>query len=392
MRLGPRRGVVLLALPDAREPLVLAGLLGRPLVRGGLGLGDEVRIEIDDLVAALQEVLEGRRVLVADFHPEVERHALARTAKQRLVAVGELVPDGLVDLALVERGRLMDAGHDDVFGDLLIAGRLVHPRRAPLDAVHHLALERRIDLGAGQDDRGRAERLRDLGPGAGGAHLHALVVGQRGHALVAVHEHLGRRGTAGNGGDVEFVHAPLHEQAGAAAAEHPVDHLLVFHGPGEAAEQHAGPVDAPVVAGPVVADLRDALAHGVGHFERLAERAAREHLDLDLAVCEELDLLGNALGGVLEQRPAAPRRGHAPLLCCARRRSGRAEAGEQRCGRGDCRFGSHAGFPSVSLPCARVARQVHEGGGRQFPASPRQLGPDRCVLSNRGGNAPEIFP
>ena len=186
---------------------------------------------------------------------------------------------------------------------------------------HHLALERRIDLGAGQDDRGRAERLRDLGPGAGSAHLHPLVVGKRGHTLVTVHEHLGRRGTARNGGDVELVQAPFHQQVGTAATEHPVDHLLVFHGAGEAAEQHAGPVDAPVVAGPVMADLRDALAHGFGHFERLPERAAREHLDLDLTVCEELDLLGDALGVVLEQRPAAPRRGHAPLLC-ARRQAG----------------------------------------------------------------------
>ena len=183
---------------------------------------------------------------------------------------------------------------------------------------------------------------------------------------MAVHEHFRRRGPARNGGHVELSQAPLHQQVGAAAAEHPVDHLLVFHGAGEAAEQHARPVDAPVVAGPVVADFRDTLAHGVGHFERLAERAAREYLDLDLTIGEELDLLGNALGGVLEQRPAAPRRGHAPLLCCARRHAGRAEADEQHCGRGNCRFGSHSGVPTFRFPhCVVTVRATRASGTRE---------------------------
>jgi hypothetical protein len=68
-----------------------------------------------------------------------------------------------------------------------------------------------------------------------------------------------------------------------------------------------------------MADLGEAAPHAVGHPQSLADGAAREDLDLDAAIGQELDTLGEGPGADIHQRAAAPGGCHTPLVAVLRR-------------------------------------------------------------------------
>ena len=183
------------------------------------------------------------------------------------------------------------------------------PGRRPFDGVDDAALERRIDLAARQDDGRGAQRIGDLGPRARCPQLEALEVIERAHRLARVHVDLVRVGAAGHPHHAELLHAPLAPHLDAAAGIDPVQQRLGRRRSDIAAEDRRGLVEAPVVAGPGMAGRRHLLLHRLGDLQRAADRSRGEDLELQLAAGQRIDLLGKALGKLLEMRAAGPRGG-----------------------------------------------------------------------------------
>ena len=134
------------------------------------------------------------------------------------------------------------------------------------------------------------------------------------HRLARMQEHLRGADEQRDRDDAVLLLAVLALHLGAAGFVEPVQHVLGVEAAGVAAEQHRGRILAPVVAHPGVAHLGDAVLHRLGDLERVAERAAGEHLDLHAPAGEERHPLGERLGADVHQRAARPGGGHLPAV------------------------------------------------------------------------------
>ena len=194
-------------------------------------------------------------------------------------------------------------------------------------------LQHREHVAPGRGHRRGAQVLGHFEPGTRGPDLEALQVGQRLDRLSRVEEGLRRADEHRDRDDAISLLPVLALHVRAAGFVEPVQHALGVEGPRVAAEQHRGRVLAPVVTDPGVAHFGHAVLDRFGHLERVAQRAAGKHLDLEAPAGELLHLLGEGLGADVHQRPAAPRGGHLPVVAgalCAHARGRQCKHGRSR--------------------------------------------------------------
>ena len=99
-----------------------------PLVTGLLGRIDEALLKAKHGVTAFFHATVCTQVVVGMVCPGIIRAQAASGFDQHLVAIGDLTPSGLIELALLSRTWLVNAGEDDVLGDLVETDRLVDRR------------------------------------------------------------------------------------------------------------------------------------------------------------------------------------------------------------------------------------------------------------------------
>ncbi len=107
-----------------------------------------------------------------------------------------------------------------MLGDLVEAELLVVVRSDPFGGVDRTALQRRVDVAAGQCLRDGADARHDLAAQAGNAHLEALEVGERLHLVAKPAAHL-RAGVAGREADDAVLLEERVQGVEAAAVIHP---------------------------------------------------------------------------------------------------------------------------------------------------------------------------
>jgi hypothetical protein len=304
----------------------------------------------DEFVTPRAQLLHGIEILQAEAHVGIKGGILGGHGDTRPVLGRQLVPVLAPEHDFVGRRRLMIAGEDDVFGDLVIAELVVGRRRDELGAVDDPALERGVNIRRRQHRRRGAERLQDVGPRPGGADLHALEVVEAGDLAVRMQEDLGRRDTDGGNGEIAFVAAERAPQLAAFAVEDPVQERVRAHAAGEPGDDRVGRIGVGREGGEAEADVGDALLDLLPGIERARQHADAVALDLDLAVGQVVDVVDERL--VIEvPRAGADWHVGGELQLCLRGRGGEAEPGRHRGdGRRRCQYRSNAFGLHVVLP------------------------------------------
>ena len=254
-------------------------------------------------------------VLVAHLGHDAELHRLAlgkgddhlrlaRDLDHRLVGIGQLVVRRLVHQQLAARHLLVPAREVVELGDLVEAELHVHHRHRELRGVDHAALERRIDVGRGQQLGGDAELLHHLRAEAEEAHLHALQLGQRFDLLAEPAGGLGADAEDIDGGQA-VLGVDLVPQLVAAAVPLPGQELADTRAERHRGEECRRGIFTGVIARRRPARLDRSLGDRIEALERGNQRAGLEELDFELASGHALDVLREAHTGRAKVRERA---------------------------------------------------------------------------------------
>ena len=253
-------------------------------------------------------------------------------SQNRLVLVVERLPGRLVHQQLADRRLLMPAWIVVVLGDLIEAEVDVHVGHRELGGVDHAALERRVDVGAGEQLGRHPHLLHDLGAEAEEAHLQALELVERLHRFLEPARGLGTDHVA-----VERVQiAPgvdLVLQVLAAAIDHPGEIFAEARPERHRGEKGKRRMLAGVIAGGGEAGFDRTLGRGIEALQRRHQRAGLEELEREVAARDPLDHRLQPLGRRAEMRQVARERAlHLPAHALLRTAVGRAEpeGGDER--------------------------------------------------------------